>query len=161
MAPLDRRCGSKFVNMKTISSLTTSDLSAAYAIEQRSHAFPWSEKTFASNEGERYLNLRLDVDGKMAAFAVTQVVLDEATLFNIAVDPDFQRQGLGRQLLEHLISELEKRDVFTLWLEVRASNKAAIALYESLGFNEATIRRNYYPAKEGREDAIIMALPLG
>ncbi|TDX17961.1 ribosomal-protein-alanine N-acetyltransferase [Buttiauxella sp. BIGb0552] len=161
MAPLDRRCGSKFVNMKTISSLTTSDLSAAYAIEQRSHAFPWSEKTFASNEGERYLNLRLDVDGKMAAFAVTQVVLDEATLFNIAVDPDFQRQGLGRQLLEHLISELEKRDVFTLWLEVRASNTAAIALYESLGFNEATIRRNYYPAKEGREDAIIMALPLG
>ena len=161
MAPLDRRCGSKFVNMKTISSLTTSDLSAAYAIEQRSHAFPWSEKTFASNEGERYLNLRLDVDGKMAAFAVTQVVLDEATLFNIAVDPDFQRQGLGRQLLEHLISELEKRDVFTLWLEVRASNTAAIALYESLGFNEATIRRNYYPTKEGREDAIIMALPLG
>jgi ribosomal-protein-alanine N-acetyltransferase len=51
--------------------------------------------------------------------------------------------------------------VFTLWLEVRASNTAAIALYESLGFNEATIRRNYYPAKEGREDAIIMALPLG
>jgi len=147
--------------MKTISSLTTSDLSSAYAIELRSHAFPWSEKTFTSNEGERYLNFRLDVDGKMAAFAVTQVVLDEATLFNIAVDPDFQRQGLGRQLLEHLISELEKRDVFTLWLEVRASNTAAIALYESLGFNEATIRRNYYPTKEGREDAIIMALPLG
>ena len=147
--------------MKTISSLSTSDLSLAYAIELRSHAFPWSENTFASNEGERYLNLRLDVDGKMAAFAVTQVVLDEATLFNIAVDPDFQRQGLGRQLLEHLISELEKRDVFTLWLEVRASNTAAIALYESLGFNEATIRRNYYPAKEGSEDAIIMALPLG
>lgn len=146
--------------MKTISSLTTNDLSAAYAIEQRSHAFPWSEKTFASNEGERYLNFRLDVDGKMAAFAVTQVVLDEATLFNIAVAPDFQRQGLGRQLLEHLISELEARDVFTLWLEVRASNHAAIALYESLGFNEATIRRNYYPTKEGREDAIIMALPL-
>lgn len=147
--------------MNTISSLTTSDLAAAYAIELRSHAFPWSEKTFASNEGERYLNFRLDVDGKMAAFAVTQVVLDEATLFNIAVDPAYQRQGLGRQLLEHLISELEARDVFTLWLEVRASNRAAIALYESLGFNEATIRRNYYPTKEGREDAIIMALPLG
>jgi ribosomal-protein-alanine N-acetyltransferase len=147
--------------MNTISSLTTSDLSLAYAIELRSHAFPWSEKTFASNEGERYLNFRLDVDGKMAAFAVTQVVLDEATLFNIAVDPAYQRQGLGRQLLEHLISELEARDVFTLWLEVRASNRAAIALYESLGFNEATIRRNYYPTKEGREDAIIMALPLG
>lgn len=147
--------------MNKISSLTASDLAAAYAIEQRSHAFPWSEKTFASNQGDRYFNLRLDVDGEIAAFAVTQVVLDEATLFNIAVDPTFQRKGLGRQLLEHLIAALEAQDVFTLWLEVRASNRVAIALYESMGFNEATIRRNYYPAKEGREDAIIMALPLG
>ncbi len=79
----------------------------------------------------------------MAAFAITMVVLDEATLFNIAVDPDFQRRGLGRMLIEHLIDELETRGVVTLWLEVRASNAADIALYESLGFNEATIRRNY------------------
>jgi ribosomal-protein-alanine N-acetyltransferase len=147
--------------MNTISSLTPNDLAAAYAIELRSHAFPWSEKTFASNQGERYFNLRLDVDGKLAAFAVTQVILDEATLFNIAVDPAYQRQGLGKALLEYLIEDLEKRDVFTLWLEVRASNVAARTLYESLGFNEATVRRNYYPAKEGREDAIVMALPLG
>ncbi|MGV7091937.1 ribosomal protein S18-alanine N-acetyltransferase [Siccibacter turicensis] len=147
--------------MNTISLLTPSDLAAAYAIEKRSHAFPWSEKTFASNQGERYLNLRLEVDGQLAAFAITQVVLDEATLFNIAVDPAYQRRGLGRALLEHLITQLEQRDVFTLWLEVRASNAPAIALYESLGFNEATVRRNYYPTADGREDAIVMALPLG
>lgn len=146
--------------MKTISSLTTTDLPRAYDIETRAHAFPWSEKTFATNQGERYLNLRLMVDDVMAAFAITQVVLDEATLFNIAVDPQWQRQGIGRMLLEQLISELEKRDVLTLWLEVRASNHSAIALYESLGFNEATIRRNYYPTATGREDAIIMALPV-
>ncbi len=112
--------------MNTISSLETTDLPAAYHIEQRAHAFPWSEKTFASNQGERYLNFQLTQNGKMAAFAITQVVLDEATLFNIAVDPDYQRQGLGRALLEHLIDELEKRGVATLWLEVRASNAAAI-----------------------------------
>ena len=82
--------------MNTISSLETTDLPAAYHIEQRAHAFPWSEKTFASNQGERYLNFQLTQNGKMAAFAITQVVLDEATLFNIAVDPDYQRQGLGR-----------------------------------------------------------------
>ena len=146
--------------MNTISSLTTTDLARAYEIETRAHAFPWSEKTFATNQGERYLNFCLMAGEVMAAFAITQVVLDEATLFNIAVDPDWQRQGLGRQLLEHLIVELEKRDVLTLWLEVRASNHAAIALYESLGFNEATIRRNYYPTAQGREDAIIMALPI-
>lgn len=147
--------------MNRISSLNADGLAQAFAIEQRSHAFPWSEKTFASNQGERYFNLRLDVDDEMAAFAITQVVLDEATLFNIAVSPAFQRRGLGRALLEHLICELEQKQILTLWLEVRASNVAAIALYESLGFNEATIRRNYYPTADGREDAIIMALPLG
>ncbi len=125
--------------MNTISSLETTDLPAAYHIEQRAHAFPWSEKTFASNQGERYLNFQLTQNGKMAAFAITQVVLDEATLFNIAVILDYQRQGLGRALLEHLIDELEKRGVATLWLEVRASNAAAIARDESLGFNQAQL----------------------
>mgnify|MGYP004707849815 CR=1 FL=1 len=146
--------------MNTISSLTTTDLARAYEIETRAHAFPWSEKTFATNQGERYLNFRLMAGEIMAAFAITQVVLDEATLFNIAVDPDWQRQGLGRQVLEHLISVLEKRAVLTPWPSGRASTLAAIALYESLGFNEATIRRNYYPTANGREDAIIMALPI-
>ena len=146
--------------MNTISTLSTADLTRAWQIETRAHAFPWSEQTLASNQGERYRNYQLSVDGEMAAFAITQVVLDEATLFNIAVDPDFQRRGLGRELLEHLIDELEKRGVLTLWLEVRASNAAAIALYESLGFNEATVRRNYYPTADGCEDAIIMALPI-
>ncbi|EMH4163204.1 ribosomal protein S18-alanine N-acetyltransferase [Pluralibacter gergoviae] len=146
--------------MNTISTLSTTDLARAFQIETRAHAFPWSEKTFASNQGERYLNLQLAVDGEIAAFAITQIVLDEATLFNIAVDPAYQRRGLGRELLEAVIDAVEKRGVATLWLEVRASNAAAIALYESLGFNEATVRRNYYPTADGHEDAIVMALPL-
>jgi [ribosomal protein S18]-alanine N-acetyltransferase len=146
--------------MNMSSSLSPTDLPRAWHIEKRAHAFPWSEKTFASNQGERYFNCKLEAEGEMAAFAITQIVLDEATLFNIAVDPDYQRRGFGRALLEYLIDELEKRGVVTLWLEVRASNAPAIALYESLGFNEATIRKNYYPSAEGREDAIIMALPI-
>ncbi|MBK4715659.1 MULTISPECIES: ribosomal protein S18-alanine N-acetyltransferase [Tenebrionibacter/Tenebrionicola group] len=147
--------------MNSISSLDSQGLAQAFAIEQRSHAFPWSEKTFAGNQGERYFNLRMDIGSDMVAFAITQVVLDEATLFNIAVDPAFQRRGLGRQLLTYLINALEQKQILTLWLEARASNAAAIALYESLGFNEVTVRRNYYPTADGREDAIIMALPLG
>ena len=116
--------------MNTISTLSTADLTKAWHIEKRAHAFPWSEQTLASNQGERYRNYQLSVDGEMAAFAITQVVLDEATLFNIAVDPAYQRRGLGRALLEHVIDEVEKLGVVTLWLEVRASNVAAIALYE-------------------------------
>ncbi|HEY0207599.1 ribosomal protein S18-alanine N-acetyltransferase [Acerihabitans sp.] len=147
--------------MNMISPLTVADLTAAWHIEQASHAFPWTPKTFASNQGERYLNLKLTVGDTLAAFAITQTVLDEATLFNIAVHPDFQRRGLGRSLLEYLIGELERRDILTLWLEVRQSNQPAIALYQSLGFNDVSVRRDYYPAAVGREDAIIMALPLG
>lgn len=146
--------------MNTISTLSTTDLPRAFQIETRAHAFPWSEKTFASNQGERYLNLQLSVDGEMAAFAITQIVLDEATLFNIAIHPQYQRRGFGRLLLNAVIEQLESRGVVTLWLEVRASNQAAIALYEDLGFNEVTVRRNYYPSAHGREDAIVMALPL-
>lgn len=146
--------------MTAISFLTPDDLAQAYAIERRSHAFPWSEQTFASNQGERFLNFRLDVAGQMAGFAITQVVLDEASLFNVAVDPAYQRRGLGRKLLQHLISALQQRDVMTLWLEVRASNQPAIALYEQLEFHQVSRRPNYYPAASGREDAIIMALTL-
>lgn len=147
--------------MNSISPLTAADLATAFKIEQTSHAFPWTEATFASNQGERYLNLKLEAAGQMAGFAITQIVLDEATLFNIAIHPDWQRQGFGRTLLTALIAQLEARGVVTLWLEVRASNRGAIALYEDLGFNEVTVRRNYYPAVNGREDAIVMALPLG
>ncbi len=79
-----------------------------------------------------------------------------------SISPSIPRTSAaaGRALLEHVIDEVEKLGVVTLWLEVRASNVAAIALYESVGFNEATIRRNYYPTADGREDAIIMALPI-
>ncbi|MGK2888173.1 MAG: ribosomal protein S18-alanine N-acetyltransferase [Candidatus Malihini olakiniferum] len=144
--------------MHVISPLMTHDFPAAFAIEKASHAFSWRKSTFNSNQGERYLNLKLTLDDTLVAFAITQVVLDEATLFNIAVHPTYQRQGHGRRLLKKLIEKLEARGIITLWLEVRASN--AIALYEQLGFNEVSLRRNYYPAVNGREDAVIMALPL-
>ncbi|CNJ13819.1 ribosomal protein S18-alanine N-acetyltransferase [Yersinia aldovae] len=147
--------------MKQISILTPADLATAYQIEQASHAFPWTEKTLASNQGDRYFNVKLSVGQQMVGFAISQIVLDEATLFNIAIDPQHQRQGYGRLLLEYVIEQLGARDVFTLWLEVRASNARAIALYESLGFNEVSVRRNYYPSVNGREDAIMMALPMG
>lgn len=146
--------------MNSISTLTPDDHPRAMQIERASHAFPWSDATFASNQGERYLNLKIESGGQMAGFAITQVVLDEATLFNIAIDPAFQRRGLARELLAALIARLEARGIHTLWLEVRASNQGARALYEQLGFNEVSLRRNYYPTVTGREDAVIMALPV-
>jgi ribosomal-protein-alanine N-acetyltransferase len=147
--------------MNTISPLTPADLPRALQIEQASHAFAWSEATFLSNQGDRYLNLKIVSDNQIVGFAISQIVLDEATLFNLAILPDFQRRGLGRRLLQVLLDQLSARGMQTVWLEVRASNNRAIALYEQFGFNEVSVRRDYYPAANGREDAIIMALPLG
>ncbi|QIM67874.1 ribosomal-protein-alanine N-acetyltransferase [Mannheimia granulomatis] len=132
-----------------------------FEIEQKAHLVPWSKGTLLNNQGEKYLNLKSVEQGKIVAFAISQIVLDEATLFNIAVDPDFRHQGFGKRLLSELILQLQKRGIATLWLEVRESNIAAQKLYDSLGFNEVTIRKNYYPTPEGgKENAVIMALYL-
>ncbi|MEX0446310.1 ribosomal protein S18-alanine N-acetyltransferase [Xenorhabdus sp. SGI246] len=146
--------------MKNISLLTPVDLPVAFQIEQASHAFPWSEKTFYSNQGERYLNYKITLNDQMIGFAIVQCVLDEATLFNIAIRPEYQSQGHGKTLLKYLVDVLPHKQINTLWLEVRRSNRSAVRLYEDLGFNEVSIRKNYYPTATGKEDAIIMALPL-
>jgi len=143
--------------MKTISTLINNDLNDAYQIELLCHPIPWSKETFTSNQGERYLNKKIMQNNRLVGFLICQVVIDEATLFNIAIHPDAQKQGLASFLLAELITELEHKNIHTLWLEVRASNQAAIALYQHLGFNEITVRKNYYPTAQGREDAIIMA----
>lgn len=98
---------------------------------------------------------------RIIAFVITQTLLDEASLFNIAVHPDFQRKGHGRALLDHLIAKLKQVQVLTLWLEVRQFNAPAIALYRALRFNEVSIRRRYHLSADSLEDAVIIALPLG
>ena len=118
----------------------------------------FSEVFWENNQGERYLNLKIVEGHQIYGFAICQTVLDEATLFNIAIDPQKQGLGLGRQLLNELITQLRQKGILTLWLEVRESNKKAQALYDSLGFNQVDIRKNYYPTADGkRENAVVMA----
>ncbi|MEG9490800.1 ribosomal protein S18-alanine N-acetyltransferase [Mannheimia indoligenes] len=144
-----------------IEEIQQADFERLFEIEQKAHLVPWSKGTLLNNQGEKYLNLKLVENGEIVAFAISQVVLDEATLFNLAVDPDFQGKGFGKRLLSELILQLQKRGVATLWLEVRESNVVAQKLYDSLGFNEVTVRKNYYPTPEGgKENAVVMALYL-
>lgn len=152
--------GNRCVIMTAISLVIPENLSQLLAIERRSNAFPWSAQTFDKNNGGRFINYKFEAKGKIVGFVITQVVLDEASLLNIAIEPNFQRSGYARQLLLHLIAELEKNEVITLWLEVRSSNLPAIALYEQLHFHQVSRRLNYYPTQSGYEDAIIMALIL-
>lgn len=141
-----------------ITILEQSDFEQIFEIEQMAHEVPWSIGTLKNNQGERYHNLKIVVNKQIVGFAICQVVLDEATLFNIAIDPKYQGQKLGLTLLMTLIEQLKQRGITTLWLEVRESNHKAIALYERCLFNQVDIRKNYYPTKDGkRENAIVMA----
>ncbi|OOF86609.1 ribosomal protein S18-alanine N-acetyltransferase [Rodentibacter ratti] len=133
------------------------DFERLYEIEQQAHLVPWSFGTLKNNQGERYLNLKLVKDNRIIGFAICQIVLDEATLFNIAVEPSMQGKGLGELLLNELMIQLKEKNIQTLWLEVRESNPARW-LYEKQGFNEVDIRKNYYPMPDGRrENAVVMA----
>ena len=147
--------------MPTISPILACDFESLFAIEQRSHLVPWSLGTLKNNQGERYLNLKIEQNQQIIGFAICQWVLDEATLFNIAIDPQAQGQGFGRLLLQALIAQLRAQGIATLWLEVRESNQKAQRLYDQLGFNQVDVRKNYYPTADGkRENAIVMALYL-
>ena len=147
--------------MPTILPLESQDFDRLFEIEKAAHPVPWSLGTLKNNQGERYHNLKLIEDDNIVGFAVCQTVLDEATLFNIAIDPQFQRRSFGYLLLHTLIEQLQQKDIATLWLEVRESNQKARRLYERLGFNEVDIRKNYYPTPDGkRENAVVMALYL-
>ena len=147
--------------MLTIQPIKDTDFDRLFEIEQAAHITPWTMGTLKNTHGDRYVNLKLLQDDNIVAFAICQTVLDEATLFNIAVEPSQQGKGLGKMLLLDLIERLKARGIMTLWLEVRESNHIAKTLYEQLGFNEVDIRKNYYPTKDNkRENAIVMALYL-
>ena len=91
---------------------------------------------------------------KVVGYVGMWVILDEGHITNLAVDPAYRRKGIGRALLEHLITEGKKRGVRFLTLEVRSSNLVAQQLYRKLGFYEAGVRPGYY--QDNQEDAIIM-----
>lgn len=102
----------------------------------------------------------LDQDDKHCGHAVVSLVIDEAELLMITIAPEYQGRGLGKVLLQHTLQTLQKKGATCLFLEVRESNKAAIALYETLGFCETGRRSGYYPTKKGREDALIYSIEL-
>lgn len=160
-------------------------------IEQQSHSHPWSEANFISSINSSHHCLVLieqtavgeqtalssktalsDLktalsEPTIAAYIITSTAADEAELLNITVAPQCRRCGLASLLLEHAETSFDAR-IHNFFLEVRQSNANAIALYDTLGFNEVGCRPNYYPAndrlfnnKAGREDALIMAKTLG
>ena len=139
-----------------IQPMGLADIDAAFKIESLCHSHPWSKTTFLSNFGKRYFNHLLLDNGLVVGYFVASSVAGEVTLMNLAIAPEQQGKGLGRVLLQFLIDFSQQNSEQEIWLEVRASNIAALALYTNLGFVEVDRRQGYYPCQGGREDAIIM-----
>lgn len=135
---------------------TPEDIDAVVSLDHRAFEFPWSREDFEGSLkfGHQFLLLK---DGEtLLAAAVYMQIFEQSELLTIAVDPQYQGRGLGKLLITEMISRLMANHAESLFLEVRVSNTRAIALYHSVGFQEISRRKGYYPTRDGREDAIVM-----
>jgi len=137
--------------------MVVEDLDRVMAIEERVYPFCWTRTIFQDCLRVGYVCRVIESDAGLAGYAVLSYGAGEAHVLNIAIHPQQQGRGLGRILLEHLLELAGRLNAETVFLEVRPSNLAALHLYESMGFNQVGHRRDYYPAKVGREDALIFA----
>lgn len=136
------------------------DLAQVMAIEESVYNFPWTLGIFQDCLNVGYFCWVLEEKNKVVAYSIMSVAADESHLLTIVVSKDKQGQGYGRKLLDEMIRVATINGAHTMYLEVRVTNTAAISLYDQRGFNELGVRSNYYPAKNGREDALIFALDL-
>lgn len=143
-----------------IKPMLTSDIPAVFDIENRAYEHGWSEGILNDCLRVGYHCWTVQLEQRMIGYGILSVAMDEAHLLNLAIDPEFQKRGLGRKVLHFLLDMAEKKGADTIFLEVRDSNRSAIALYLDEGFNQIGLRNDYYPTDNGREDAIIMAYSL-
>jgi ribosomal-protein-alanine N-acetyltransferase len=143
-----------------IRPMTEDDLDDVMDIETATYQFPWTRGIFRDCLHVGYCCWVYEADGVIDVYGIMSVGAGEAHILTIVVREDSRGQGLGKMMLEHLLRIAEHYKVSTVLLEVRPSNKIAIQLYQNAGFNEVGIRPDYYPAEGGREDAVIMALPI-
>lgn len=140
--------------------MTGADLDAVLRIEREVHAHPWTPGNFSDALRSKYQCKVFESDGSMLGYAVLMLAVDESELLDIAIDAARQRQGWGQRLLDEMMALARHFGMRRMVLEVRASNRAAIALYRKAGFRDIGLRRDYYQAENGREDAILMGREL-
>lgn len=141
-------------------AMCAEDLARVSEIERQVYSHPWTHGNFADSLAAGYHCTVLEVCGYLVGYGVLAVAAGEAHLLNISIDAAWQGKGLGRSLLLHHIDRARELAARILLLEVRPSNAVARALYESIGFERIAVRRGYYPAAEGREDALLLMLKL-
>ena len=142
------------------SPMVETDLERVIAIERQIYEFPWTRGNFRDSLRAGYSCWAARAEGELIGYAVMMLAAGEAHLLNLSVAAGRQQRGHGRALLAHLIAVARGHGARMLFLEVRPSNAAGKRLYVGFGFEQIGVRRGYYPAHAGREDALVVALNL-
>jgi ribosomal-protein-alanine N-acetyltransferase len=143
-----------------IRAMAEADVGSVVALERASYQFPWSEGIFRDCLRVGYV-CRVAMSGaRLIGYGVMSVGAGEAHILNLCIDVAYRCQGNGRRMLDYLLDRGAAAGMSEAFLEVRPSNTAAIRLYLSLGFDQVGMRRGYYQAVGGREDAAVLKLPL-
>jgi [ribosomal protein S18]-alanine N-acetyltransferase len=139
-----------------IRSMRSGDIAEVVAIERASYQFPWSEGIFRDCLRVGYVCRVMTVSRQVMAYGVMSLGAGEAHILNLCVGEAYRCRGVGRRLLGSLIERATAAGIADAFLEVRPSNTAAIRLYLALGFEQVGMRRGYYQAANGREDAAVL-----
>ncbi|MFK8067672.1 MAG: ribosomal protein S18-alanine N-acetyltransferase [Gammaproteobacteria bacterium] len=146
--------------LSDIRPMQLQDIAGVMEIELVSYDFPWKESIYKDCLKVGYGCWVIEYAQKIVGYGIMTAAAGEAHILNICIREDYRRFGLGRLLLNHLLEISRIQQATTVFLEVRMSNVVAYRLYEEEGFSEVGLRKDYYPAVDGREDALIMAKEL-
>jgi ribosomal-protein-alanine N-acetyltransferase len=141
--------------------MAQADLPRVASLERQSYVFPWNDQIFADCLRVGYHCVVVETADGVSGYGVLSLGAGEAHILNVCIADEWRRRGIGRRLLIALLAHARDRGVRDAFLEVRRSNRAAIALYHHLGFECVGMRRGYYQAQGGREDALVYRLELG
>jgi ribosomal-protein-alanine N-acetyltransferase len=143
-----------------LAPMRESDLDEVMAIESAIYTHPWTRGNFLDSVRAGYACMTWRAGGALVGYFVLTAGAGEAHLLNLSIAQRSQRSGHGRTLLREAIGAARRLGAKQLFLEVRPSNQPAQALYKRFGFRKVAVRRDYYPAHSGREDALVLTLPL-
>jgi [ribosomal protein S18]-alanine N-acetyltransferase len=140
--------------------MSEGDLDDVIRIERAAYPYPWTLGNFRDSLESGYSCWLAEIDGGIAGYWLMMQAMDEGHILNCCIAPLWQGRGFGRALVEHLIETARNHRIECLYLEVRPSNTAAVFLYQRLGFETIALRKAYYPADQGTEDALVMRMQL-
>ncbi len=132
------------------------DIDEVLRIEYGAYAFPWSRGNFIDSISAGYSSWVCRVGGELVGYAIVMLAVDDAHLLNLGVAVKRRGLGYGARLLRQAMQVARQGGASTLLLEVRPSNEKALILYRHFGFQQIAVRRAYYPAEHGREDALVL-----